>query len=404
MAMMRWTVTIGGCLLVLGALGTFKFREIQAGIAAGQAYPEQSETVEEARVSTAEFTPNISVMGEIVAPQRLDLRNEIEGEITKVNFRSGEPVRAGQLLIQLDTSVEQASLEVARARAELAQRTYDRNLQLFESRLSTQDLLDRAKADLSAAQAEVHVLERTIEKKTLTSPFAGRAGLHNFEVGQYLESNTLVANLVGDTGDMWIDFQVPQFYPQLGAGSDVLVKGIGSESSEAAAHATIIAENTVVNTDSRSRGYRATIADDQQRYTPQTMVKLEVPVAGVERLLKIPATAVQQDPLGQYVFMLNDDPAGKGLRAKRQQVEVRTIDTDFALLEQSSGLKEGDRIAAAGAFKLYEGILVFTRERNAVDTAEQGSAAQSQTVDPAQQAGSASQTDTSASGAAGEGR
>jgi membrane fusion protein (multidrug efflux system) len=279
-------------------------------------------------------------------------------------------VREGQLLVQLDTSVEEASLEVARARADLAQRTYDRNLQLFESKLSTEDLLDRAKADLSAAQAEVQVLERTIAKKTLKAPFDGRAGLHTFEVGQYLESNTLIASLIGDTADMWIDFQVPQFYAQLGTGAKISVGGIGSDSAKPAARASIIAENTVINADSRSRGYRASILDEQKRFTPQTMVKLQVPVAAAEQLLQIPATAVQQDPLGQYVFVLSDDPAGKGLRAVRKQVDVRLIDTDYALIEQNGALQEGDRIAAAGAFKLYEGILVFTRERAAIDAAE----------------------------------
>ena len=374
MSFIRWGVTIGGCLLVFGALATYKVREIQAGIAAGEAYPEQSETVEEARVGTAEFTPNITVMGEIVAPQRLDLRNEIGGEITVVNFQSGAPVSAGQLLIQLDTSVEEASLEVAHARADLAQRTYDRNLELFESKLSTEDLLDRARADLSAAQAEVEVLERTIAKKTLRSPFAGRAGLHNFEVGQYLESNTLITSLIGDTAQMWIDFQVPQFYSRLGIGAALKVTGIVNDNNETATQATVIAENTVVNADSRSRAYRASIPDEHKRFTPQTMVKLEVPVAAPERLLQIPATAVQQDPLGQYVFVLNDDPAGKGLRATRKQVEVRLIDTDYALVEQNGALQEGDRIAAAGAFKLYEGILVFTRERLIDVTEEQGRA------------------------------
>ncbi len=371
MRVVRWAVTIGGCLLVLGALGTYKFREIQAGIAAGAAYPEQSETVEEARVGIAPFTPTITVMGEIVAPQRLDLRNEIEGQITAVNFRSGDTVRAGQLLIQLDTAVEEAGLDVARARAQLAQRSYDRNLELFESRLSTEDLLDRARADLSTAQAEVQVLERTIAKKTLVAPFDGRTGLHNFEVGQFLESNTLITSLIGDTRDKWIDFQVPQFYSQLGAGTELTVGGIGNDDADTAGRATIIAENTVVNADSRSRAYRASIPDELRQYTPQTMVKLEVPVAGAEELLQIPATAVQQDPLGQYVFVLNEDPAGKGLRALRKQVEVRLIGTDYALIEPDGALREGERIAAAGAFKLYEGILVFTRARDPVVPAEE---------------------------------
>lgn len=364
MNVIRWSLVIAGCLLVLGVLATYKLLDIRASIAAAQAYPEQSETVEEAVVTVAEFTPTIIVIGEVVAPRRLDLRNEIPGEITAVNFRSGERVREGQLLIQLDTAIEEASLQVARARADLAQRVYDRNLELYESRVSNEDQLDRARADLSTTLAEIDVLERTIARKTLRSPFAGRAGLHTFEVGQFLPSNTLIANLVGDTANMWVDFQVPQFYPQLPIGAEVGIAPIGNGSTTAGITASIIAENTVLNAGSRSRSYRASIPDEARYYTPQSMVKLDVPIGSPQRLLQVPALAIQQDPLGQYVFVLREETDGRGLRAIRQQVQVRIVNTDYALLEDGSALAPGDRIATAGAFKLYEGILVFTRERN----------------------------------------
>src|SRR5688572_4719606 len=120
MSFMKWGVTIAGCAVVFGALATWKVRDIQSAIAAGEAYPEQSETVEATTVATAQFVPSITVMGEIVAPQRLDLRNEIGGEITRVNFESGAEVTKGQLLLQLDIAVEQANLEAAKAKAQVA--------------------------------------------------------------------------------------------------------------------------------------------------------------------------------------------------------------------------------------------------------------------------------------------
>lgn len=377
MSFVKWGVTIAGCAVVFGALATWKVRDIQLAIAAGEAYPEQSETVEETTVASAQFTPSITVIGEIVAPQRLDLRNEIGGEITAVNFESGAEVSKGQLLLQLDIAVEQANLQAAKAKAQVARLAHERLQRLIETRVATQDALDRANADLTAALAEISVLERTIEKKTLRSPFDGRAGLHNFEVGQYLSGNTLITSLVGTTDNMWVDFQMPQFYPQLPVNTEVKVMTIANDGGDAGeVKASVIAENTVLNASNRSRGYRASIANGSQYYAPYTVVQLEVPISAAEPLLEVPALSVQNDPLGQYVFLLQPDSGGKGFRAARQQVKVRLLEDDRALIENGTGLSVGDRIAGAGAFKLYEGILVFTGERVNGAGVEQGASAE----------------------------
>ncbi len=362
----KWLFAIVGCAIVLGALAAWKIMDIRSAIATAKAYPEQIETVEAGTVTTAKFTPSISVMGEIVAPQRLDLRNEIAGVITAVNFHSGDRVRAGQLLIQLDVAVEKANLEGAKAKAELTRVVHARIVKLVESKVATAGELDKAQADLAAARADIAVLERTIEKKTLHAPFNGRAGLHNFEVGQFLPANTLVASLIGDTANMWVDFQMPQFYPQLPAGTQVSLVTIGNDNNAVPVTASVIAENTVLNANNRSRAYRASIANDSQRYIPYTVVQLVVPTAAPQTLLQVPAIAVLNDPLGQYVYILHDGGPGQGLRAARQQVQVKLMEADRALIE-STGLKSGDLIAVAGAFKLYQGILVKTRDRNPAD-------------------------------------
>jgi membrane fusion protein, multidrug efflux system len=371
MGFKKWAVTIFACLLVFAALATYKVMDIQASIAMAEAYPEQSETVEEALVTMADYVPTISVTGEVLAPQRLDLRNALPGEITAVNFRSGDRVEEGQILIQLDTTSEEANLVAARARATLARTAHERNLTLIASRVINQDTVDRSQAELTSAEAEIRVLERTIEQLTLRAPFSGRAGLHNFEVGEILQAGTLITTLIGDSADMWIDFQMPQFYPQLPVGTEVSVATISHDSAAQRYLAKIVAENTILNSGNRSRGYRASVPNDSAQFAPSTVVELDVPIGAAERLLQVPAVAVQNDPLGQYVFVLNPD--GASFRAARQQVKVRVIENDRALLEPGTGLTEGTRIAAAGAFKLYEGILVHTRERNRAN-AEQDAA------------------------------
>jgi membrane fusion protein (multidrug efflux system) len=186
--------------------------------------------------------------------------------------------------------------------------------------------------------------------------------LHTFEVGQVLAPGTLITTLIGDSDHMWVDFQVPQFYPRLEPGVELALASISGESDAPDVAATIIAENTVIDAGNRSRGYRASLPDAEGALTPHTMVELEVPVASVERLLQVPAVAIQNDPLGQFVFVLRPD--GNSFRAVRQQVSVRSIETGHALVEPSEGLTAGTNIAAAGAFKLYEGILVHARARD----------------------------------------
>jgi membrane fusion protein, multidrug efflux system len=359
----KWVLTVLTCAVVVAALGYYKLAEIRAGIAAAEAFPEQSETVEVATVTVADYRTELTVVGEVVAPQRLDLRNEIGGEIAAVSFASGAPVSKGQVLIQLDDSVERANLKAAQARADLAKLVLDRNRQLFDSGVSNADQMDRANAELTTALAQIDVLDRTIEKMTLRAPFDGRAGLHTFEVGQVLPPNTLIATLVGNTDDMWVDFQVPQFYRQLPSGTELSITMIDDAKDPTRTAAVVIAENTVLNASNRSRGYRARVPNREARYSANTMVNVQVPTGEVERLLSVPATAVQNDPLGQFVYLLSEDGGGRGLRAKRQRVDVRVMGSEHALLEPNAGLAEGDRLAAAGSFKLYEGILVIGAER-----------------------------------------
>jgi membrane fusion protein (multidrug efflux system) len=359
MSAVRWLIAIVVCAAVLAGLAFYKYSEVRSAIAAAEAYPEQSETVEVATVEAAEYRPELNVIGQTVAPQRLDLRNEIEGQIVAVSFTSGAPVAKGQVLIQLDDTVERANLEAARARADLARQTLDRNRKLFEQGVANADQMDRVQAELRAATAQIDVLTRTIEKMSLRAPFDGRAGLHTFEVGQYLESNTFITSLVGNTEDMWVDFQVPQFYRTLPLDTEVSIASIDDANDTTRSTAVVIAEDTVLNSTNRSRGYRARIPNRVAQYAANTMVDVHVPTGEVQPVLSVPSVAVQNDPLGQYVYVLSDDGGGRGLRAKRHRVDVKVVTDDRALLDPRSAVAEGDRVAAAGSFKLYEGILVI---------------------------------------------
>lgn len=372
----RWGLTAVACIAVFAALAAFKVLEIRAAIAFGESFPEHSETVEAATVQVTDYVPSIKVMGTVVAAKRLDLHNELAGEIAQVNFNSGGHVEPGQVLLQLDVSIEQANLAAAEARANLANSNYLRSKDLYGRNAVSKEQLDQAQSDLATSKAEVKVLQRAIAKKTLQAPFAATAGLHQFEVGQYLPENTFVTTLIGDSDVVWVDFKVPQFYRPLDKGTEVTVQLIGQSNNQVAVTGHVIAENSVVQAENRSRRYRAAIETKSRAFPANTMVSVQVPVGEPVVLLEVPAVAIQHDALGAYVFLLsgqekvNGQEQGAGLRAQRIQVRVKTTYGYTALLEpgmkpntDSSALNEGDRIAAAGAFKLHEGILVYVKER-----------------------------------------
>jgi membrane fusion protein (multidrug efflux system) len=376
MEVKKWTLTIAGCVIALALLGTIKFAQIKEAINTAEAYPEQSESVEIFFVEETTYVPSISVLGEMMAPKRLDLRNEVAGEVTILNFESGSSIQEGQVLLQLDTSVEEANLVSAEARAELAQQVFDRAKNLYKSNVSSRDQLDRAQAELSSAIADISALKRTIEKKTLKAPFNGKAGLYNLEVGQYIPSNTFITTLLGDTNNIWVDFQVPQFYERLEAGTKIRISTIVSETDMTANNqlqsfpnkalnipAIVIAENTIINPSNRSRSYRASLDNSQNLYLAHTMVKVELATSPERSVLKVPDVAIQNDAKGQYVYLLVPDDTDKAFRAIRQSIKLLVIKDGYALVETTTGLEKGQRIASAGAFKLYPGILVHAGNR-----------------------------------------
>jgi membrane fusion protein (multidrug efflux system) len=173
--------------------------------------------------------------------------------------------------------------------------------------------------------------------------------------------NTFITTLISNQDFIWVDFKVPQFYRRLPENTKVTVTTIGEANNQQQATALVIAENTIIEAANRSRQYRAKLPNTAGNFTANTMVNVQVPVADTESVLQVPALAIQHDPLGQFVFVLNKDEEKQGYRASRRQVTVKHLGTQHALIE--AGLKPGEKIAGAGAFKLHEGLLVFTRER-----------------------------------------
>lgn len=362
----RWLITVGACLLVFAALAAYKVNQIRSAIAIAESFPEPSETVEAVVTKSKLVRPSVSTLGEVIAPQMVTLRNEIEGRVTEVNFESGAIVKQGQILLQLDVSEERARLQSAQASAELARLDLQRIQKLSLSQIVSQERLDQSQAQYDIAEANIKALQAIIDKKTLRAPFDAYTGLHSFEPGEFLQSNTLITTLVGISNYVWIDFNLPHQETGLDIGTNVEVSLVDPRSRQAENKMTavVIARDSILSAASRNLRLRARL-DPDSPIPPNTVVNVTIPSGLEVSQTTVPATSIVRDGLGSYVYILQEDKANNGYRALRRKVTLgeRTDNGSLHTVSLTSGLEEGELVATNGAFKLREGLLVFIKDR-----------------------------------------
>lgn len=351
MTIRRWSIAVSACVLLTGALATYKTLEIKAAIAQGEAFPEHSETVNSALTQAVEYQPSREVLATLIAPQRLELRNELAGKITRVNFASGALIEKNQLLLELDTDNEKAQLAAAKARFKLAQSSWKRSQKLRKDNSISEEAYDKAQADYLTTQADIANLRATINKKQLRAPFAGRAGIHNLEVGQYLQNNSVITNLIGVPGYLWLDFHLPQ-------GSQPIAIGKSLDISPQQ-KAVVIAREAEVAANTRQLKYRAKLTvEENSVLQPNSVINVQVPDGNAINAIEVADTAVGHDRFGAYVYKLNPD--GEAYRAERIGVTMLTKNNGRVIL--TDGIQAGEKIASLGTFKLYPGLKVYVAE------------------------------------------
>lgn len=359
MNIQRWLVAIFIIALTISGLGFVKFQQVQAFIAMAESFPEPSATVNTTKTALTEYQAHNTVMGQAVATQVVNLQNELSGQITQVNFKAGDTVKKGQLLIALNSAEEEAQLLAAQANFTLAKNTFARMEQLFKQEKISQQEYDSAAAELAVTKANIKNLQSIIAKKHIVAPFDGTAGLDTYQVGQFLSANSAITTLVGQEPQVWVDFQLPQTHQPLAIGEVVFVKTIKQDATEYQT-AKIIAKNSQVRAQSRHLSYRAELSNGRDWLQHNEMVKVKV-LQAKQQVVLVPSSAINRDKNGNYLYTLKQDEQNN-YRAHRVEVTLAKREHDSHIV--LSGIEEDELIATDGAFKLRPGLLVFPKLEN----------------------------------------
>ncbi len=359
--------TLAGLLLLIGVLAGVKLLQFKTLIAAGASFAPPPETVTTSTVQQDRWQPTLNAIGSVVAVQGVTLSAEEAGTVRRIAFESGEKVREKQLLVEFDLEVEQAQLRAAEASAELARANLARARELRPKNMMSQADLDAANAQAKQAEAQIDNYRAVIAKKTLHAPFAGRAGIRQINIGQFLNAGDPIVSLQS-LDPVYVDFALPQQrLAQLKVGMTVRVV------SDAFPGQTFSGELSAINPEvelaTRNVRLRATLANPQALLRPGMFVTVAAELPDTEPVLMIPATAVLYAPYGDSVFVVEekkDEKTGAVGKVLNQRfVHLGRTRGDFVVV--TSGLEAGQTIVTTGVFKLRNGMSVVVDNKLAPD-------------------------------------
>jgi membrane fusion protein (multidrug efflux system) len=298
----------------------------------------------------------------------VDVAAELDGKIVRIAFEPGTTVKAGDLLVQQDTSTEEAQLRAAEASVALARINLNRARELIAQSTISQSELDAADAQSKQTVAQADNIRATIAKKTIRAPFGGRLGIRLVNLGQSLKSGDPIVSLQA-LDPIFANFLLPQQrLPDLARGLVVRVTSDGLAPDQVI-EGRITAISPDVDSATRNVRVQATLANASEQLHPGMFVNLSVVLPTTEHVLVIPATAVLYAPYGDSVFVVEEKKetaSGAAGKVVRQQI-VRLGERRGDFVVVNSGLKAGETVVTTGVFKLRNGIPVTVDNRLAPD-------------------------------------
>ena len=334
-------------LLVLLFGGIFGWKMfVGRKMAAMMSAPPPPATIASAEVQVETWQPYLYSVGSVAATQGVSVTTEVPGQVEKILFESGHQVEAGDVILQLDDSVDEADLKGLIAQANLARLQFERASKLLKDRSVSQSEYDQSRAQLDSARATVASKRAVIDKKKVRAPFSGRLGIRQVDVGQYLSPGDNIVPLQA-LDPVYVDFTLPErHFEQLSVGQQMRVEvqafpGRVFEGS-------ISAINPGIDPGTRSVRVRATLDNPEQLLRPGMFAEVRTVLPPRDDILTLPRTAITFNPYGESVFVILDKDGG--LVVQRRQVE--TGEVREGRVEVLSGLEAGERVVSAGQVKL----------------------------------------------------
>lgn len=349
--------------------------------------PPVTVTAAEARMET--WNDTVEAVGTLVAVNGADVTTEVGGVVSAIRFESGQEVKAGDVLLQLNTSTEAATLRSLEASLKLAQTQRTRWRELYEGgRLVAKSELDERESEAERMEADVNAQRALIAKKTIRAPFTGRLGIRQVNLGQYLSPGDPIVSLQS-LDPIYLNFTLPEQRlnsVQAGQAVTATVDALPGETFTG----TITAIEPEVDASTRNFTLQATVENPEQQLRPGTFARVQLDLGTAQERIVIPQTAISFNPYGNSVWVITEaqaqsgqaapagpdggapeggvqrdengapvrsEPAQPQLVVKQRFVKTGTTRGDMVAIHE--GLVTGERVVSSGLLKLRPDAVVI---------------------------------------------
>jgi len=299
--------------------------------------------------------------------QSVVLQSLVDGRLTRIYVASGDEVRAGQALMQIDASEQRATMTSARAeqagrRATLrySAQQFHRAERLYEGGAISLQELDRARAsfygaraDLNAAGAHARANEAHLDRYRIVAPIDGVVGDIAVRLGDHITPTTNLTTIDDNrTLEARISVPIEQAHRlRLGMKVELMTEAGAVPAAEVAFI------SSKVNEETQSLLVKALVDNRKQSLRAEQLVRAAI-VWGQRPAIVIPAAAVQ--PQGGQSFVFVAEAADGKLRARRRAVVTGELRAEGYVA--SSGLAAGEQLIVAPVQRMSDGKLVVQAE------------------------------------------
>jgi len=364
MAVVALAAAVGAAWWLQRAPGTAEPKRAPPAASARGAGP--AVAVEAAAARRQAVADDVQAVGSLRSRQGTVVRAEVSARVLHINFRDGQKVAKGQLLVQLDDRLPQAQLQQALAELSIAQANHKRNSELVAQGFISQRGLDESAAAVKVAQAKAELARATVARLRVLAPFDGVTGLRNISVGDYLKDGADIVNLE-DMSAMYVDFRLPERWQarvRPGLGVRVQVEAL----PDRAFAAVVQAVDPQIDANGRSLNVRGCIDNRRLDLRPGMFARVSTRLGEDRQALMIPEQAVVSQGGRQSVIRLIRTEGPEGAPARRSaRVDVPTGTRLAGHVEVVQGLAEGERVVTAGQQRIQgDGALLRVSEPVAV--------------------------------------
>lgn len=354
----RFLIAIIFLAVVLGGIFGYKFYQF-GQMEEQMSKPQPATKISATTAKTESWTPSIKAVGSIKAINGIEVANEVPGIIESISFESGDTVKQGDVLIRLNTAIDEASVRTRRAESQLAEQEFKRISDLLPKRAVSQSQYDESKANFDAARARVNEADAQLSKKIIRAPFDGNLGIRMVDQGEYIATGTPIVE-INMLNPIYADYTLSEKnLQQVARDYSVVVTVAAVPEQEFLGKVSAI--NTSVNPETRTVRVRATLDNPKNLLRPGMFATVQTKQPKDNDVVTVPRTAISYNTYGDFVFAVEKNDEGDLVVNRRTITAGPTRDKRIAVL---SGLKAGERVVSRGLLRLRAGQKVTIQDEN----------------------------------------